>query len=416
MPPATSRSITRCQISGSTNLQSVLFLGFVPPVNDLQPVGGRPVERTMYPLELLYCPDSHLVQIGCQVDPEILFPPEYPYTSGATRILRDNFADLFEQCRDRQCVDASSFVIDVGSNDGTLLANFKAGGCRVLGIDPTDRARLANERGVHSLQAFFSRETARAVAAEYGAASLVTATNVFAHMVDIDEVVGGILDILDETGVFVSESHYLPDLIATLQYDTVYHEHLRYYSLHSLNFLLEKHGLEIFHVKRVPTHGGSIRVFAARKGRYRVDPSISKQLELERRAGLLDPETYRRFAADVRQSKLDLLSLLRDVKARGGRIYGIGAPSRASTLIAYTGLDHEMIDCVLEIRGSCKIGKYIPGTRIPVLEESELFRDQPEYALIFSWHIAGELMPKLTRKGYRGEYIVPLPSPEIVAG
>ena len=416
MPPATSRSITRCQISGSTNLQSVLFLGFVPPVNDLQPVGGRPVERTMYPLELLYCPDSHLVQIGCQVDPEILFPPEYPYTSGTTRILRDNFADLFEQCRDRQCVDASSFVIDVGSNDGTLLANFKAGGCRVLGIDPTDRARLANERGVHSLQAFFSRETARAVAAEYGAASLVTATNVFAHMVDIDEVVGGILDILDDNGVFVSESHYLPDLIATLQYDTVYHEHLRYYSLHSLNFLLEKHGLEIFHVKRVPTHGGSIRVFAARKGRYRVDRSVSKQLGLERRAGLLDPETYRRFAADVRQSKLDLLSLLRDVKAHGGRIYGIGAPSRASTLIAYTGLDHEMIDCVLEIRDSYKIGKYIPGTRIPVLEESELIRDQPEYALIFSWHIAGELMPKLTRKGYRGEYIVPLPSPEIVAG
>ena len=416
MPPATSRSITRCQISGSTNLQSVLFLGFVPPVNDLQPVGGRAVERSMYPLELLYCPDSHLVQIGCQVDPKILFPPEYPYTSGTTRILRDNFADLFEQCRDRQCVDASSFVIDVGSNDGTLLANFKAGGCRVLGIDPTDRARLANERGIHSLQAFFSRESARAVAAEYGAASLVTATNVFAHMPDIDEVVAGILDILDETGVFVSESHYLPDLISTLQYDTVYHEHLRYYSLHSLKFLLEKHGLEIFHVKRIPTHGGSIRVFAARKGRYRVDPSVSKQLEEERRAGLLDLETYRRFAADVRQSKLDLLSLLRDVKARGGRIYGIGAPSRASTLIAYTGLDHEMIDCVLEIRGSHKIGKYIPGTRIPVLEESELFRDPPEYALLFSWHIAGELMPKLTGRGYKGKYIVPLPSPEIVAG
>ena len=222
-------------------------------------------------------------------------------------------------------------------------------------------------------------------------------------MPDIDEVVAGILDILDETGVFVSESHYLPDLISTLQYDTVYHEHLRYYSLHSLKFLLEKHGLEIFHVKRIPTHGGSIRVFAARKGQYRVDPSVSKQLGVERRAGLLDLETYRRFAADVRQSKLDLLSLLRDVKARGGRIYGIGAPSRASTLIAYTGLDHEMIDCVLEIQGSYKIGNYMPGTRIPVLEESELFRDPPEYALLFSWHIAGELMAQTHRQGLQGE-------------
>ena len=308
------------------------------------------------------------------------------------------------------------FVIDVGSNDGTLLANFKNGGCRVLGIDPTDRARLANEKGIRSLRTFFSRETARAVAGEHGAADLVTATNVFAHMPRIDAVVAGILDVLDERGVFVSESHYLLDLIGALQYDTVYHEHLRYYSLHSLKFLLEKHGLEIFHVKRIPTHGGSIRVFAARKGQTRVDPSVSSLLETERRAGLLDPETYRRFAADVMQSKLDLLNLLRDVKARGGRIYGIGAPSRASTLIAYTGLDHDIIDCVLEIRGSHKIGKYMPGTRIPVLEESALFSDQPEYALLFSWHIAGELMPKLARKGYRGEYIVPLPSPEIVAG
>ena len=416
MPPATSRNVTRCQISQSANLQSILFLGFVPPVNDMQPAGGRPAERSMYPLELLYCPDSHLVQIGCQVNPDILFPPEYPYTSGTTRILRENFADLFEKCRDLLGIDASSFVIDVGSNDGTLLTNFRDGGCRVLGIDPTDRARLANDRGIHSLQAFFSRETARTVAAEYGPASLVTATNVFAHMPDVDEVVAGILDVLDETGVFVSESHYLPDLIGTLQYDTVYHEHLRYYSLHSLNFLLEKHGLEIFRAEPIPTHGGSIRVFAARRGLYRVDASVSRQLEEENRAGLLNVDTYRRFAADVMRSKLELLALLRDVKARGGRVYGIGAPSRASTLIAYTGLDHEMIDCVMEIRGSYKIGKYMPGTRIPVLEESALFSDQPEYALLFSWHIAGELIPKLTGRGYKGEYIVPLPSPEIVAG
>ncbi len=416
MPPATSRNIARCQISNSANLESVLFLGFVPPVNDMQPVGGRPEARSMYPLELLYCPDSHLVQIGCEVDPEILFPPEYPYTSGATRILRDNFADLYKQCRERLGIDASSFVIDVGSNDGTLLANFRDGGCRVLGIEPTDRARLADERGVRSLRTFFSRETARAVSGRYGAADLVTATNVFAHMPRVDEVVAGILDVLDDRGVFVSESHYLLDLITTLQFDTVYHEHLRYYSLHSLQYLLEKHGLEMFHVKRIPTHGGSIRVFAARKGQYRVEPSVPCQLETERRAGLLDPETYRRFAADVMRSKLDLMGLLRDVKAGGGRIYGIGAPSRASTLIAYTGLDHELVDCVMEIRGSYKIGKYMPGTRIPVLEESALFSDQPEYALLFSWHIAAELMPKLTRKGYRGEYIIPLPSPEIAAG
>ncbi|MDA0745022.1 MAG: class I SAM-dependent methyltransferase, partial [bacterium] len=321
---------------------------------------------------------------------------------------------LFEQCRELFTITESTFAIDIGSNDGTLLSNFKKGGCRVLGIEPTDKAQLANSRGIDSFQAFFSKETSATVRENHGRANIITAANVFAHMKDVDEIMHGILELLGENGVFISESHYLLDLIRTLQFDTIYHEHLRYYSLHALKYLFEKHGLEIFRVKRIPTHGGSIRVFAARKGQSQIHSSVPELLAEEKNAGLLNLETYRGFARDVMQSKLDLLTLIGDIQKKGHAIYGIGAPSRASTLITYTGLDHEMVNCILEIKGSYKIDKYMPGTLIPVLEESKLFEDQPEYALLFSWHIAEELIPKLTEKGFRGDYIVPLPTPRII--
>jgi hypothetical protein len=217
---------------------------------------------------------------------------------------------------------------------------------------------------------------------------------------------------LDEDGIFISESHYLVPLIETLQYDTIYHEHLRYYALQSLTYLLEMHGLEIIHAKRIPTHGGSIRVYAARQRQRPVQPSVAEILAMEERA--LTWERLMEFRRRVSQSKLDVMAMLKDIRGRGEKVYGVGAPSRASTLVNYVGLDDSIIDCVLEIKGSYKIGKMMPGTLIPVIEESKLFTDQPEYALLFSWHIADELIPKLKEKGFRGRFIVPLPTPRIV--
>jgi hypothetical protein len=214
--------------------------------------------------------------------------------------------------------------------------------------------------------------------------------------------------------MFVSESHYLLPLIRTLQYDTIYHEHLRYYSLHSLKYLFERHGLEIVHAKEIPPHGGSIRVYAARKGDYQVQPSGEQLMQAEEPV-VLSLASLQEFKRRVVISKLKLQKLLLDVKERGDRIYGIGAPSRASTLINYVGIDEGILDCVLEVKGSHKIGKYMPGTLIPVLEEARLFEDQPEYALLLSWHISEELMHTLRKKGFRGNFIVPLPTPRIVA-
>ncbi len=402
--------ITRCQCCGDADLRPVLNLGYLPPVNTMHAIGTRLAEDTFYPAELLHCPQCALVQLGCVVDPAILFPDHYAYTSGTTRILRENFAALYTQVQELYPLGGDDLVIDVGSNDGTLLGNF-SGRHRVCGIEPTAASAIAVRAGIPTIKAFFNSDSARVAVEAHGKAKLVTATNVFAHMEDVHAVVENILTMLSADGIFVSESHYLLPLIETLQYDTVYHEHLRYYSLTSLRALLSVHGLDVIHASRIPTHGGSIRVFAARRGQYSPTAEPARLLGIESKQ--LDHDSLLNFAGRVAASKLALLALLRDCRSRG-KIYGIGAPSRASTLITYTGLDHNIVDCVLEIAGSYKVGKYMPGSVIPVIEETRLIEDQPAFAILFSWHIADELIPKLRARGYRGQFIVPLPEPRLV--
>jgi hypothetical protein len=406
--------IEGCQICGEASLVSALFLGYLPPVNSMRELSARADSEPWHPAELLVCPRCHLAQLGYVVDPDILFPPEYPYTSGSTQILRENFAELHRETDSLLGLAPDELVVDIGSNDGTLLSSFLADGHRVLGIEPTRTGEIARERGIETITAFFGTETAERVRASHGRASLVTAANVFAHIPDVHGVVDAIASLLTDDGVFVSESGYLRDLAEQLQYDTIYHEHLRYYSLTSLHALLEQHGFRIFHAKRIPTHGGSIRVYATRAAGVDVDPTVAELLEEERAAGLVDESWVASFRERVTQSKLDLYRLLWELKADGARVYGIGAPSRASTLISYVGLDDGIVECVLEIAGSRKIDKYMPGTAIPVLEESKLYEDQPEYALLLSWHIADELVANLRRKGYRGRFVVPLPVPVVI--
>jgi len=413
--PATSKPIHNCQVCGSSDLVSALFLGFIPPVNTMLPVGSVPMEQPAYPLEILRCGNCGLVQIGLEVDAQVLFPETYPYLSGSTRILRSNFSDLRLESESILGLSKTGLVVDIGSNDGTLLANFHEAGYPVLGIEPSQAADVANKLGITTLKSYFSRDLACSVSTKYGKAQLITAANVFAHIGDVHSVVDGILELLDEQGVFVSESHYLLDLIDTIQYDTIYHEHLRYYSLSSLQYLLADHGLEIFHVKRIPTHGGSIRVYAARIGERAVLPSVSLQLSEEVKRGLSDGSALADFRHRVISSKVNLYELLASLKRQGSRIYGIGAPSRASTLINYTGIDDGILDAVMEVSTSHKLDKYIPGTRIPVLDESSLFTDQPDYALFLSWHIADELALNLRKGGYRGKFITPLPEPKILS-
>lgn len=384
-----SNVVTICQSCGGS-LESVIWLGYLPPVNDLRPIGKAPTETPFYPAELLRCQTCTLVQLGYQVDPEIIFPPSYPYRSRTTRILRENFKDLANKTV--PLIDPEGLVVDIGSNDGTLLSNFK--GFRVQGVEPTDAGKEAQQSGIPTLQTYFDAQAAEAIVRSRGKAALVTATNVFAHIPDVHELVENVKTLMADDGIFVSESHYWNDLVATLQYDTIYHEHLRHYTVKSLQYLLNQHGLAVFRVDRIPTHGGSIRVYA-QNGSLKWDyPESDADLT--------------GFDLRVRKSRADLHHLLGGI---GGRVWGVGAPSRASTLLSYT---HIHLDAVAEVSDSPKIGHYMPGTLIPVVDEKRLYEEQPEYALMLSWHIADELMPKIREKGYRGKFIIPLPTPRLV--
>jgi hypothetical protein len=410
----TSRPITACQACRKDRLGSILFVGYLPPVNTMAAIGSVPQEQPAYPLELLTCSGCGLAQIGLEVDREILFPPDYPYRSNSTRILHANFADLYRNCREMFALGPTDLCVDIGSNDGTLLSNFHNGGHPVLGIEPTRAANDAKARNIRTVETFFNEETAEDCRAKFGPARIITAANVFAHIGDVHAVIEGITALLRRDGAFISENHYLLSLIETLQYDTIYHEHLRYYHLAALKPLLEGHGLEIFDVQRIPTHGGSIRVYSAFRGEQTVRPSVAQALKAEEKAGLLDGTALEAFRRRAVQSKLELYGLLAGVKRRGDRIFGIGAPSRAATLINYVGLDDGILDCVVEVASSPKVGRYVPGTRIPVLDERKLFEEQPECALLLSWHIADELVEGLRRKGFRGRFVVPLPAPRIL--
>ncbi len=408
----TSKVVNNCQVCDYAPLESILFLGYLPPAEDFHMIGNRPKEEPNYPAEVLYCPNCHLVQSGLIVNQNIIFPKSYPYTSSTTKMLRDNFTELYRECTSLFGLEKADLIVDIGSNDGNLLSNFKDHH-RVLGITPEDIGKIAIERGIPTILDYFTRDVARKIKSEYGAAKVITATNVFAHIEDINEVVESVLEILKDDGIFITESHYLLSLIQMNQFDVIYHEHLRHYCLHSLKYLLEKHGLEIIHAKQIPTHAGSIRVYAARKGKYPIKDTVQSLLEIEKNT-ILRKEALSEFRKKAVLAKLDLMALLRDIKKQGGRIYGIGAPFRGTTLIKYVGIDESIVECTLEIKGSYKINTYIPGTLIPILEESKLFEDQPDYAMLFSWQITDDLISKLKEKGFKGKFIIPLPSPRIV--
>lgn len=407
-----SVAVEKCHVCNFLELTPILFLGFLPPVNKMQTIGEPPSEQPSYPAQWLYCPRCKLVQLGTIVDPLILFPPEYPYTSSTTKVLRENFAELFRECKRLIGIKSEDLVVDIGSNDGNLLSNFKDH-CRVLGVTPEEIGKFAQEKGIDTIIDFFTGRVVDRIIKNYGRVKIITATNVFAHMENIHEVLKNIKRLLAPDGVFISESHYLYSLIKTLQYDTIYHEHMRYYSLASLEYLLAMHGLEVFHAKKIPSHGGSIRVYASRPGKYKVLKTVGQMLSMEK-ATVTSKKSLFEFKQRVVLSKIKLYDLLLSIKKKGKRIYGIGAPSRGSTLVNYVGLDDGILDCVCEIRGSQKIGKYVPGTIIPVVDEQVLYRDQPEYAMLLSWHIARELAPKIWSRGFNGKFIIPLPNPRVL--
>ena len=403
-----------CQICSSANLEQILDLGHQAPCDSLLTQAQMDQPEAQYPLRLVRCGDCGLVQIDYVVDPTVLFHKEYPYRSGITATLTQNLHRTTQVIVETYKLKPGSLTVDIGSNDGTLLQGFKNQGMRPLGIEATNIAQIAIRNGIETVQAFFSEAVGRQLTKSHGQAMAITATNMFAHVNNLGDLMRGVDALLAPGGVFVTESHYLLDLLETNQFDSIYHEHLKYYSIRPLIELMRSYDFSVTDVERIPNYGGSIRVYAEKGVNRPMSPRMKDLLALEAQSGLNAPERYVRFAEEVRENKLALQELLLSLKRQGKPVPGIGCPGRSSTLLNYCGVDPDWMPYIAEQSTSLKLGMFLPGTHVPIVDEKRLFEEQPEYAMILSWHYAAPIIRKLREAGLRSKIIVPLPHVQIV--
>lgn len=410
---ALTESITACQICSKKNLKVILELGHQALISSYPDRDGLQNSEIVYPLNFCHCPNCGLTQLNYIVNPAVTFHPSYPYRTGMTNMLIRNFRSLAELIIHNYNLAPNDLVIDIGSNDGTLLQGFKEKGMQVIGVEPTDMAKIANKNGIPTVQEFFSKKVASGILAKNKKAKVVTMTNAFAHVNKLFELVEGIKNLLADDGVFVSESQYLMDTVKKLQFDCIYHEHLRFYSLKPLIKLFSLFGMSVVDAERIPAAGGSIRVYA-QKGKKSISQRVKKLMAEEEAMGLYNFDKLKQFSQQAVAVKSKLLNLLHERKKNGSRIVGVGSPARSNTLLSFCKIDKDLLDYTCEKAGSPKIGLFTPGMHIPVVDEARLLKDQPDYALMLSWHIGEELMKKLRELGYKGKFIMPLPTPKII--
>ena len=367
--------IRYCDLCDSDDsLEQILDLGVQPLAEN---GNGR-----FYPLALVKCANCGLIQLSCTPPQEEVFSPEHPYTTGNSKERQQHFAGLAKKVS--RMVSAGDLVVDIGANDGTFLKALKdiTIGVEVLGVEPTKQAEKSGD--IPMLREFFTWQTGKKIATEMEQqASVITASNVLAHVPDVHNFMNGVVQLLADDGVFITENHDWNSISRLGQIDTVYHEHLRYYTIATLSRLLAEHGLTVVDVEKIDAHGGSFRVTAEK-----------------------EPDHLQAMADRIKYRLQGLLDVIE------GPVYGIGATTRATPLIHFTGIA-DRLECVCEVPFSDKIGSFIPGTKIPVVDEKKLAEDQPPYALLLSWHIAEHVSPKLRQMGYKGKFIIPLPEPRI---
>ena len=404
-----SGPVTRCQICGSTNLELVIDLGHQPLSDSLPSEAQLQQPETTYPLRQMWCRDCTLSQLDYVVPGDVVYHPEYPYRSGITKELATYQDALAGEAIDRLSLEADSLVVDVGSNDGTLLAGFKRRGMRVMGVEPTNIAKIARENGIDTLQAFFDEEAADQVIETSGHAKLITATNVFAHMATLGSFMRGVQRLLAPDGVFMIENHYLLEIMRGGQFDTIYHEHLRSYSLKSLMVLFEQYGFTVIEARQVARYGGNIRVYASKDKNARASDSVDAILKLENEFGLSESRAYEAFSALAEKAKLNLLELALNCKKDGLRFVGNSCPARASTLLNYAGIGKDLMPYMAEQPTSLKLHRHLPVKHIPIVDNSILIEEQPDYVVLLAWHYWEPISEQLRARGLKSKMVVPLP-------
>ncbi|HMO77675.1 MAG TPA: class I SAM-dependent methyltransferase [Candidatus Paceibacterota bacterium] len=406
--------ISTCQVCNSSKLHTILDLGHQPLCDTLLTEAMLNEPEINYPLRMIWCEDCTNSQIDHCVDGSEVYHPNYPYKSGVTKELVEYQVKIAESLIKKYNLQPNDLVVDVGSNDGTLLSGFKDTGIRALGVEPTNVAKIANENGIETVQSFFDIKTSEAIKLSHGQASVIVTTNTFAHMQTLGEVIMGAYNLLKDDGVFVTETHYLLNVIEGGQFDTVYHEHLRTYSLKALVTLFNQYDFTVTDVERGDRYGGNIRVHVTKgKGRV-VSPAVAKLLELEEASGLNKLETYTKFAKRVQAARLKFVDFLVSSKQAGKKVVGNSCPGRCVTLLNYYGVDSELLPYLAEQPASLKLGMYLPGKHIPVVNNQILIDEQPDYVVLLAWHYAKPIMEQLKARGLKSDFVLPLPDFEIV--
>ena len=409
-------AVYRCRSCNCLGLVTVLSLGLLPLANSLLTSEQLSEPEPFYPLDLAFCKGCALVQITETVPPEKLFR-NYPYLSSFLDTMLSHAAHLAKRVIHERRLGKTSMVVELASNDGYLLQHYKNEGIPVLGVEPAvNVARIAEgQRGIPTLCEFFGADVGETLARQGHAADVVHALNVLAHVADLNGFLQGIRYLLKEGGVAIVEVPYVKDLIERAEFDTIYHEHLCYFSMTALDRLFRRHELLPVDVERVPIHGGSLRVSAVRAERAPLARVAVESLMAEESTWGMDRIWfYEGFATRVARLRYDLNSLLAGLKEEGRRIVGYGASAKGSTLMNYLGIGRETLDFVVD-RSTVKQGTYTPGNHLPIHAPEQLLNEMPDYALLLTWNFADEILAQQSEFRRRGgRFIIPIPEPRVV--